>query len=83
MLQMISCPKLIWKILNNNALGRKGKSTDVKHLIVEDSNSENISRNKYIAQKLNNYFANTVTHMVFIFLIVLALRITYNQRQFR
>ena len=39
-------------------MGRESKSTDVKHLIDEDSNSETISCNKKNAQKFNNYFAN-------------------------
>ena len=53
MVQANSCPKLIWKVLTE-ALGLKSKSTDVKHLIDEDSNSETISGNKSIAQKLIN-----------------------------
>ena len=49
--------KLIWKVLND-ALGRKSKSTDVKQLIDENRNNENISGNENIAQKFNNYFVN-------------------------
>ena len=57
MVQIISRPKIFWKILND-ALGRESKSTDVKQLIDENSNSEIISGMKNIAQKFNNYFAN-------------------------
>ena len=39
MVQMNSRLKLILKVLND-ALGRKSKSTDVKHLIDENGNSE-------------------------------------------
>ena len=39
MSQANSRAKLIWKVLND-ALGRKSKSTDVKQMIDEDSNSE-------------------------------------------
>ena len=56
MVQAKSHPKLIRKVLND-ALGRKSKSTDVKQLIDESSNSEIISSNKNIAQKFKNYFA--------------------------
>ena len=57
MLQANSRPKLIGKVLND-ALGRKSKSTDVKQLIDEDSDSEFFSGNKNIAQNFNNYFDN-------------------------
>ena len=55
--QAKSRPKLIWKVLND-ALGHESKSTDVKQLIDVDSNNENVSGSKKIAQKFNNYFAN-------------------------
>ena len=48
MLQAISRPKLIWKVLND-ALRRKSKSTDVKQLIDKDRNSEIITGNKNIS----------------------------------
>ena len=57
MVQAKSRPKLIWKTLNN-ALGRKNKSTDVKRLIWDNTNSVIISGNKNVAQKFNNYFAS-------------------------
>ena len=63
------------KVLND-ALERKSKSTNVKQLIDEDSDSEIISGKKNIAQNFNNYFATIDTHKVISFLIVLPLRTT-------
>ena len=57
MVQANSRPKVIWRVLHDT-LGRKRKSTDIKQLIDEDSNSEIIFENKNIALKFNNYFAN-------------------------
>ena len=47
MVQEISHPKLIWKVLNDT-LGRESKTTEIKQLINKIINSELISCNKNI-----------------------------------